>query len=57
MRYNFTVAPVAQLDRVPDFESVGWEFESPRGRQMYKKPHHTPPHMPIETRKLFGGLN
>ena len=25
--------PVAQLDRAPDFESGGWEFESLRGRQ------------------------
>ena len=26
------VAPVAQLDRAPDFESVGREFESPQAR-------------------------
>ena len=25
-------APVAQLDRAPDFESVGREFESPQAR-------------------------
>lgn len=25
-------APVAQLDRVPDYESVGWRFESSRAR-------------------------
>ena len=26
-------APIAQLDRAPDFESVGREFESPWARQ------------------------
>lgn len=29
--YNALVAPVAQLDRVPDFESVGCAFEPRRG--------------------------
>ena len=24
--------PRSSMDRVPDFESVGWAFESPRGR-------------------------
>src|SRR5665213_2990533 len=28
-----TKAPVAQLDRAPDYESGGWEFESLRARQ------------------------
>ncbi len=28
-----TPAPVAQLDRVPDYGSGGWEFESLRARQ------------------------
>jgi hypothetical protein len=28
-------APVAQLDRVPDYESGGREFESLRARQIY----------------------
>jgi hypothetical protein len=28
-------APVAQLDRVPDYESVGRRFESCRARQEY----------------------
>jgi hypothetical protein len=26
------LAPVAQLDRAPDYESGGWEFESLRAR-------------------------
>ena len=30
---GFTYAPVAQLDRAPDFESVGRGFESLRARQ------------------------
>ncbi len=29
-------APVAQLDRVPDYESVGRRFESCRARQLYR---------------------
>ncbi len=29
---GFIIAPVAQLDRAPDFESVGCAFESRRGR-------------------------
>ena len=29
-------APVAQLDRAPDFESVGRRFESCRARQIVK---------------------
>ena len=28
-------APVAQLDRAPDYGSGGWEFESSRARQLY----------------------
>ncbi len=28
-------APIAQLDRAPDFESVGREFESPWARHYY----------------------
>ena len=28
-----SVAPVAQLDRAPDYESGGWKFESFRARQ------------------------
>ncbi len=28
IRYNRTDAPIAQLDRAPDFESVGRGFES-----------------------------
>ena len=27
-------APVAQLDRAPDYESGGWKFESFRARQL-----------------------
>jgi hypothetical protein len=30
-------APVAQLDRAPDYESGGWVFESPRARQSHDK--------------------
>ncbi len=30
--YNLPDAPVAQVDRAPDFESVGCEFESRRAR-------------------------
>ncbi len=30
-------APVAQLDRAADFESVGREFESPQARQAKPK--------------------
>jgi hypothetical protein len=30
-------APVAQLDRAADFESVGREFESPQARQSFHK--------------------
>ena len=29
-------APVVQLDRIPDFESVGRRFESCRARQFYR---------------------
>ena len=32
-KYAFNFAPVAQLDRVPDYESVGRRFESCRARQ------------------------
>jgi hypothetical protein len=32
-RYKATNAPVAQLDRAPDYESGGQEFESLRARQ------------------------
>jgi hypothetical protein len=28
------IAPVAQMDRAADFESVGREFESPQARQL-----------------------
>jgi hypothetical protein len=30
-------APVAQLDRAPDYESGGWEFESLRARHSFKR--------------------
>ena len=30
------MVPVAQLDRAPDYESGGWEFESLRARQKPK---------------------
>ena len=30
------LAPVAQLDRAPDYESGGWEFESLRARQSFQ---------------------
>ena len=30
---GFVTAPVAQLDRVPDYGSGGWGFESSRARQ------------------------
>lgn len=33
----FLGGPLAQLDRVADFESVGWGFESSRGRQVQEK--------------------
>ena len=32
-------APVAQLDRVPDYESGGRTFESYRARHIQKMPH------------------
>ena len=32
-------APVAQLDRVPDYESGGRTFESYRARHIQKEPH------------------
>ena len=32
-------APVAQLDRVPDYESGGRTFESYRARHTQKEPH------------------
>jgi len=35
---SYDNAPVAQLDRVVDFESKGWAFESPRARQISKLP-------------------
>ena len=34
-------APVAQLDRVPDYESGGRTFESYRARHIHKEPHPT----------------
>ena len=34
-------APVAQLDRVPDYESGGRTFESYRARHIQKEPHPT----------------
>ena len=38
-RYSlpFKAAPVAQLDRAPDFESVGRRFESCRARQPFRE--------------------
>lgn len=33
--YNIPAGPVAQLDRVPDFESEGQEFESLRGHHFF----------------------
>ncbi len=33
----FLGGPLAQLDRVADFESVGWGFESSRGRHDQEK--------------------
>jgi hypothetical protein len=36
-RYNQWSAPLAQLDRAADFESVGREFESLRARQFLKR--------------------
>src|SRR5947208_2895794 len=33
-------APVAQLDRAPDYESGGQEFESLRARQIHDIPRH-----------------
>ena len=36
LRYESGQAPVAQLDRVPDFESVGCRFKSCRGRRSLK---------------------
>ena len=35
VRVNSRCAPVAQLDRAADFESVGREFESPQARQKH----------------------
>src|ERR1700747_3598098 len=35
-------APVAQLDRAPDYESGGQEFESLRARQLRTKPRTRP---------------
>ena len=35
-------APVAQLDRAPDFESVGRRFESYRARQFFSSKHRDP---------------
>jgi hypothetical protein len=29
------IVPVAQLDRAPDYESGGWEFESLRARHAF----------------------
>ena len=34
---DITHAPVAQLDRVTDYESAGWPFESARARQFFAK--------------------
>ena len=34
-RYNRRSAPLAQLDRATDFESVGREFDSLRARQFF----------------------
>jgi hypothetical protein len=36
MRYNYFVAPVAQLDRVLGYEPRGRGFESCRARQFYQ---------------------
>ena len=35
------MVPVAQLDRAPDYESGGWEFESLRARQKKETGHLT----------------
>ncbi len=32
-----SVAPVAQLDRAPDYESGGWKFESFRARHLHSR--------------------
>lgn len=39
LRYTArAVAPVAQLDRAPDYESGGWKFESFRARHRPRSP-------------------
>ena len=46
-------APVAQLDRAPDFESVGRRFESCRARQA-ALPLGTPRQASVMPRLAFG---
>ena len=41
-RQEMEKAPVAQLDRVADFESVGRRFESYRARQISFRVDHDP---------------
>ena len=54
-------APVAQLDRVPDYESVGRMFESCRAHHLRIKgantlfaPFFLPFRMPFKTRTEYG---
>ena len=54
-------APVAQLDRVPDYESGGRTFESYRARHILKEPHPTDgaflyPVGPVEATYPFDSL-
>ena len=54
-------APVAQLDRVPDYESGGRTFESYRARHIQKEPHPTDgaflyPVGPVEATYPFDSL-
>ena len=61
-RYLLLGAPVAQLDRVPDYESVGHRFESCRAHQIFQgvtrngdpffvsKPHFVPTMSPFPPR-------
>ena len=55
-------APVAQLDRVPDYESGGRTFESYRARHIQKEPHPTDgafsyPVDPVEATYPFDSLH
>ena len=47
--------PVAQLDRAPDYESGGWEFESLRARQKLKNMRCFPTSRKKETGHLTTG--